>query len=199
MAFSRTELLQMFKKTAAEIAEKDFPNISEATVISELGIDSLGMLEIVGAMERQLKIQIPDESLAGIQTVCPDAARVQGLGPAGSPPPPSEVPTLTCATTRLLVGSISTSCAGPRIDTQMRPCVAATGLGLGPTTKVCSTTPAGLTRTRPDTPIVAQTDLLAKAMPDAPQPCELKTPRPGCYPRPHAHSTRWGQPALRRS
>jgi acyl carrier protein len=69
MAFSRTELLQMFQKTAAEIAEKDFPNISEATVISELGIDSLGMLEIVGAMERQLKIQIPDESLAGIQTV----------------------------------------------------------------------------------------------------------------------------------
>lgn len=69
MAFSRTELLQMFKKTAAEIAEKDFPHISEATVISELGIDSLGMLEIVGAMERQLKIQIPDESLAGIQTV----------------------------------------------------------------------------------------------------------------------------------
>ena len=69
MAFSRTELLQMFKKTAAEIAEKDFPNISEATVISEVGIDSLGMLEIVGAMERQMKIQIPDESLAGIQTV----------------------------------------------------------------------------------------------------------------------------------
>ncbi len=69
MAFSRTELLQMFQKTAAEIAEKDFPNISEGTVISELGIDSLGMLEIVGAMERQLKIQIPDEMLAGIQTV----------------------------------------------------------------------------------------------------------------------------------
>jgi acyl carrier protein len=69
MALSRTELLQMFKKTATEIAEKEFPNISESTVISELGIDSLGMLEIVGAMERQLKIQIPDESLAGIQTV----------------------------------------------------------------------------------------------------------------------------------
>jgi acyl carrier protein len=27
------------------------------------------MLEIVGAMERQLKIQLPDEALAGIQTV----------------------------------------------------------------------------------------------------------------------------------
>jgi acyl carrier protein len=69
MAIGRAELLQLFKTTATEIAEKDFPNISEGTVISELGIDSLGMLEIVGAMERQLKIQIPDESLAGIQTV----------------------------------------------------------------------------------------------------------------------------------
>ena len=69
MAHSRTELLTMFQKTATEIAEKDFPTISEGTVISELGIDSLNMLEIVGAMERELKIQIPDESLAGIQTV----------------------------------------------------------------------------------------------------------------------------------
>jgi acyl carrier protein len=69
MARSRADLLDMFEKTAAEIVEKEFTGISEATVISELGIDSLGMLEIVGSMERQLKIQIPDESLAGIQTV----------------------------------------------------------------------------------------------------------------------------------
>ena len=66
---SRVELLDMFQKTATEIVEKEFKNISESTVISELGIDSLGMLEIVGSMERQLKIQIPDEALAGIQTV----------------------------------------------------------------------------------------------------------------------------------
>ena len=69
MARSRADLLDMFEKTATEIVEKEFKGISETTVISELGIDSLGMLEIVGSMERQLKIQIPDESLAGIQTV----------------------------------------------------------------------------------------------------------------------------------
>ena len=69
MARSRSELLDMFEKTATEIVEKEFKGIKETTVISELGIDSLGMLEIVGSMERQLKIQIPDESLAGIQTV----------------------------------------------------------------------------------------------------------------------------------
>lgn len=69
MARSRSELLTMFQDTATEIVEKEFKTISESTVISELGIDSLGMLEIVGSMERQLKIQIPDEALAGIQTV----------------------------------------------------------------------------------------------------------------------------------
>jgi len=69
MARSRTELLALFQSTATEIVEKEFKTISESTVISELGIDSLGMLEIVGSMERQLKIQIPDEALAGIQTV----------------------------------------------------------------------------------------------------------------------------------
>jgi acyl carrier protein len=69
MVCSRSELLDMFRKTATEIVEKEFKSIHETTAISELGIDSLGMLEIVGSMERQLKIQIPDESLAGIQTV----------------------------------------------------------------------------------------------------------------------------------
>jgi len=65
----RAELLQIFKKTAADITERQFPTVSEATAISEMGIDSLGMLEIVGSMERELKVQLPDEALASIQTV----------------------------------------------------------------------------------------------------------------------------------
>jgi len=69
MASTRAELLKIFHKTANEITEREFPSITEATVISELGIDSLGMLEIVGSMERELKVQLPDEALAGIQTV----------------------------------------------------------------------------------------------------------------------------------
>ena len=69
MPSSRTELIDIFQKTATEVVEREFPKITESTVISELGIDSLGMLEIVGSMERQLKITLPDETLAGIQTV----------------------------------------------------------------------------------------------------------------------------------
>jgi acyl carrier protein len=65
----RAELLQVFARTATEVGEKEFANVLETTSISELGIDSLGMLEIIGSLERELKIHIPDESLAGIQTV----------------------------------------------------------------------------------------------------------------------------------
>ena len=69
MARTRQDLLTLFQTTATEIVEKEFKSISESTVISELGIDSLGMLEIVGSMERELKIQLPDKALASIQTV----------------------------------------------------------------------------------------------------------------------------------
>ena len=68
-AINRVELLTVFRETATEVAEKDFHHLLESASIAELGIDSLGMLEIIGSLERELRIQIPDESLAGIVTV----------------------------------------------------------------------------------------------------------------------------------
>jgi acyl carrier protein len=59
----------MFRETASEVVEKDFHGVLEASAISELAIDSLGMLEIIGSLERRLRIQIPDESLSGIETI----------------------------------------------------------------------------------------------------------------------------------
>ena len=66
---SRGDLLAMFRETATEVVEKDFHHVVEEMVISELAIDSLGMLEIIGSLERRLRIQIPDESLGGVQTI----------------------------------------------------------------------------------------------------------------------------------
>lgn len=66
---TRETLLTMFRTTATEVVEKDFHHVQESTVISELAIDSLGMLEIIGSLERQLRIQIPDESLTGLNTI----------------------------------------------------------------------------------------------------------------------------------
>jgi acyl carrier protein len=66
---NRTDLLELFRATAAEIAEREFPHIGEATAIADLGIDSLNMQEIIGELERKFRIHIPEESLAGVQTV----------------------------------------------------------------------------------------------------------------------------------
>jgi acyl carrier protein len=66
---TRDRLLAMFCETATEVVEKDFHHATEGTLITELAIDSLGMLEIIGSLERNLRCQIPDESLTGLRTI----------------------------------------------------------------------------------------------------------------------------------
>lgn len=65
----RAELIEMFRRLATEIAERDFSHVQESDAIADLGIDSLAMLELVGTMERELSIQVPDEMLVGLETV----------------------------------------------------------------------------------------------------------------------------------
>jgi acyl carrier protein len=66
---TRQALLGLFRDTASEVVERDLQHVVESMRIDELVIDSLGMLEIVGSLERQLRIQLPDESLTDLQTV----------------------------------------------------------------------------------------------------------------------------------
>lgn len=65
----RGQLIELLKRTLTEVAEKEFPNLGEDDVIADMGVDSLQTLEMVGEMERELAISIPDDSLVGIQTV----------------------------------------------------------------------------------------------------------------------------------
>ena len=65
----RAQLLELFAKTASEVAEKEFTDLSEDSRIADMGIDSLAMLEIIGEMERELDAQIPDDMLVGIETI----------------------------------------------------------------------------------------------------------------------------------
>lgn len=65
----KRDLLEMFKTVAARVDKREFPNVTEASVITELGIDSLSMMQIVGEMETELGIMIPDEDLVELITV----------------------------------------------------------------------------------------------------------------------------------
>lgn len=63
------DLLQMFKTVAERVDKKSFDEVTRDSVITDLGVDSLSMMQIVGEMETELDIQIPDEDLVEIVTV----------------------------------------------------------------------------------------------------------------------------------
>src|SRR5262249_47535997 len=65
----RPQLIGIFRDIASEIAEKDLSFVHEDSAISDLGIDSLAMLELIGSMERTLRVRVPDEQLVGVSTV----------------------------------------------------------------------------------------------------------------------------------
>jgi acyl carrier protein len=66
---STPDVVSLFRKLAAEIEGKDFAHVQRQTRVSELGIDSVSMMEIVGCIEDELRVKIPDDQLAQLQTV----------------------------------------------------------------------------------------------------------------------------------
>jgi acyl carrier protein len=65
----KLDLLQMFKTVAARVDKREFSDVTRSSVITELGIDSLSMMQIVGEMETELGVMIPDEDLVELITV----------------------------------------------------------------------------------------------------------------------------------
>ena len=65
----KKNLLQMFKTVAARVDKREFPNVTAESVITELGIDSLSMMQIVGEMESRLGVLVPDDQLVKLVTV----------------------------------------------------------------------------------------------------------------------------------
>ena len=63
------DLLAMFKIVAERVDKKSFADVTRESVITDLGIDSLSMMQIVGEMELRLNIMIPDEDLVELVTV----------------------------------------------------------------------------------------------------------------------------------
>ena len=65
----KKNLLEMFKTVATRVDKRDFPHLTGDSVITDLGIDSLSMMQIVGEMETELGVMIPDEDLVELVTV----------------------------------------------------------------------------------------------------------------------------------
>ena len=65
----KRDLLEMFKAVAKKVDKRDFPHIKRESKLTELGIDSLSMMQIVGELETELGVTIPDEDLVELVTV----------------------------------------------------------------------------------------------------------------------------------
>jgi acyl carrier protein len=66
---SSFDALPIFKQVAERVDRRAFPHVTRQSVITELGIDSLSMMQIVGEMETELNVTLPDEDLVELTTV----------------------------------------------------------------------------------------------------------------------------------
>ncbi len=63
------ELFVLFREVVQSIEKRPLDDITPDSVIADLGIDSLGMMEIVGELESRLDVMIPDDQLVKLRTV----------------------------------------------------------------------------------------------------------------------------------
>jgi acyl carrier protein len=73
----KRDLLELFKDVAVRVDKRALPHVTRASKISDLGIDSLSVMQIVGELETELGIMIPDEDLVEIVTVGDLCAKVE--------------------------------------------------------------------------------------------------------------------------
>jgi len=67
---TETDFLAKFSEIARSVEkDKKLPEFTRDAKITSLGIDSVAMMEIIGVIEDDLNVVIPDEKLATLQTV----------------------------------------------------------------------------------------------------------------------------------
>jgi acyl carrier protein len=81
---AQVNVTQLFAQAALEVNGKKLENLTQNTVISKLGLDSVAVMELVAFFEEKLNIRMPDEDLAKVQTLGDLGGLVKRLVPAGT-------------------------------------------------------------------------------------------------------------------
>lgn len=63
------EILNMFRDAVKEVDNKDLPDLQAETNLSELGLDSVTTMEVIGTLEEKLNLRFPDEDLATLKSI----------------------------------------------------------------------------------------------------------------------------------
>lgn len=65
---TKEEIEELFRKRAQEIMKKDLSKISVEKKFAELEVPSVDVMEIIGAMEDDLDVELPDSELARVES-----------------------------------------------------------------------------------------------------------------------------------
>ena len=63
------ELLALLSRAAVEVTGRRLPRLDMDSRLVDFGIDSVGVLEMVGYVEDQLGLRFPDDEIARLATV----------------------------------------------------------------------------------------------------------------------------------
>jgi len=63
------DVVKLFKEAALEVDNRKLDEVSSASIISQLGMDSVAQMELVSWFEERLRVRIPDEELSKIRTI----------------------------------------------------------------------------------------------------------------------------------
>lgn len=62
-------VIELFQKAALEVDNRTLSGLNKDTVISQLGMDSVAIMELVSYLEERLEVRIPDEELGRVRTI----------------------------------------------------------------------------------------------------------------------------------
>jgi len=66
---SSFDFFALFQQAASEVSGKTFDSLDKATTLSDIGLDSVAVIELVGYLEEKLNVRLPDEELASVNTL----------------------------------------------------------------------------------------------------------------------------------
>lgn len=63
------DVIGLFQRAALEVNNRRLEGLTRDTVISQLGMDSVAVMEVVTYFEEKLNLRLPDEELARVSTL----------------------------------------------------------------------------------------------------------------------------------
>lgn len=78
------DIPSLFSEAAFEANGKHIPGLGRASIIAQLGLDSVAIMEVVSVFEERLNIRFPDDALAKVETIGDLGVAVQRLLPRGT-------------------------------------------------------------------------------------------------------------------